>query len=383
MLNARTYNKDLVLIFFGDMSGCSHYRLRWNSLYCGGQDFGFTPVLMPFPVFDAAYLARAKALVFQRPVHDDKIEIVERYKALQPKFGYKMVWECDDQVFTIDGQCIPEYNTAHFNFDGPKLDENCKKTLPLFDEIVVSTNYLKQAIEKKFDVHNVTVIKNVVPRFLWSYPRKEEIKEDLVKPTVLYSGSPCHYTNPIPRCPQFPNGVPPHKGDMDNAWCDWVIKNVRAEKIKFVVMGSLPWFWECIRDRITVIPWVDCNSFPRQVMETKADFSIAPLVENTFNKCKSSLRFTESCAAGQVFMGSVFDDSPYLEAHPMSQFKTDVTVEEIDDRFAELCKKDNYNKLLNWQYDFINASGCWLEADKHINQWLDMIDNGPVGRKLI
>ena len=104
MLNARTNNKDLVLIFVNDMSGCSHYRLRWNSLYCGGQDFGFTPVILPFPMFDASYLMRAKAIVFQRPVHDDNIEIVERYKALQPKFGYKMVWECDDQVFTIDGQ---------------------------------------------------------------------------------------------------------------------------------------------------------------------------------------------------------------------------------------------------------------------------------------
>ena len=54
MLNARTYNKDLVLIYCLDFSGCSHYRLRWNSLYCGGQDFGFTPVILPFPMFDAA-----------------------------------------------------------------------------------------------------------------------------------------------------------------------------------------------------------------------------------------------------------------------------------------------------------------------------------------
>ena len=77
-------------------------------------------------------------------------------------------------------------------------DENGQE-ITSFDEIVVSTEYLKKAIEKKFDVHNVTVIKNVVPRFLWSYPRKPELKEDLVKPTVLYSGSPCHYTNPIPR----------------------------------------------------------------------------------------------------------------------------------------------------------------------------------------
>ncbi len=389
MLNATTNDgKNLALILYGDTSGCSHYRLRWNALYYAGHEhLGFVPLLMPFPIFDGNYLARAKAIIMQRPVSQQHIEIVKRYKALQPKFGYKLVFEVDDQVFKIDGQCVPPYNTASLHFDGEDTTNACREVLPLFDEIVVSTDYLKQKMEEIFDVHNVTVIRNVVPRFLWSYPRKQEITEDIKKPTVVYSGSPCHYRNPVPKrdpSPQEPNGFPgisPLKGDMDNAWCDWVIKNVREDKINFVVMGALPWFWECIKDKIRFIPWVDCNSFPRQVMETGADFSFAPLVNNTFNKCKSSLRFTESCAAGQVFLGTVFTadkDSPYEEIHELGKVPDNATVEQIDEKFWNLCKKENYNKVLNWQYDFINNAGYWLESDKHANQWLSMIDSGAV-----
>lgn len=388
MLNSNTNDgKNLLLVNLRDQSGCSHYRARWSILYYAGFDsLGYTPVICPIPTFDGAWLARAKCILFQRPIGPEDVELVKRYKALQPKFGYKMVFEVDDQVFEIDGQCIPEYNTASLRFNAKLFTENIHKIIGMFDEIVVSTDYLKGAFEKVFDVHNVRVVRNVVPRFLWSYPRKKHIEKDIEKPTVVYSGSPCHYRNPIPAqppSPQNPKGIPalaPLKGDMDNAWCDWIIKNVREDKINFVVMGALPWFWEEIRQKIKFIPWVDCNSFPRQVMETNADFSFASLVNNVFNKCKSSLRFTESCAAGQVFLGTVFNDSkdsPYEEINEMCKVKEDATVSEIDEIFWNLCKKDNYNKVLDWQYDFINKGGFWLESDKHTDEWLQIVDGGP------
>ncbi len=392
MLNAKTNdNKNLVLILTSDFSGCSHYRLRYKASYFGAvcEQLGFTPVLLPAPLFDFNYLAMTKAIIMQRPIADIQVEWAKRYKALQPKFGFSMIFELDDQVFNIDGECVPAYNSASLNFNGDKLTENCRKVLPLFDKVVVSTEYLKQKIEEVFDIHTVSVIRNVIPRYLWSYPRKKPITEDIKKPTVVYSGSPCHYRNPVPKrdpSPQEPNGfggIGPLKGDMDNAWCDWVIKNVREDKINFVCMGALPWFWEPIKDKIKVINWVDCVSFPRQVLETNADFSFAPLVENHFNKCKSSLRFTESCAAGQVFLGTVFPDSPYNEIHPDCKCPLDITVSEIDEKFWNLCKKENYNSTLQWQYDFINNNNYWLESDEHVNKWLAMIDNQCVGRKLI
>ena len=390
MLNANTMNmdgKNLVLIYVGDSSGCSHVRLRYNSVwYAGHEHFGFTPVILPFPTFDSQYLARAKAIVIQRPVSPGHIDLVRRYKALQPKFGYKLVSEFDDQVWEIDGQGIPEYNTASIHFDIKGTTAVCEQTLPLFDECVVSTDYLKMKLLERFPtIKKCTVIKNVVPRYLWNYPRKENITADLVKPTVLYSGSPCHYRNPVPaRQPskEEPNGFPgitPLKGDMNNAWCDWVIKNVKEDKINFIVMGALPWFWEPIKDKIKFIPWADSQTYPRLVQQERADFQIAPLVNNVFNKCKSALRHTESCAAGTVLLGTVFHEdkwSPYEEINPKCKVLDNATVEDIDKIFFNLCKKDNYNEVLNWQYDFINNNGYWLESNTHLQQWLCMIDSG-------
>ena len=108
-------------------------------------------------------------------------------------------------------------------------------------------------------------------------------------------------------------------------------------------------------------------------------FSSGPLVNNVFNKCKSALRHTESCAAGTVFLGTVFREdkwSPYEEINPKCKVYDDATVEDIDKIFFDLCNKDNYNEVLNWQYDWINSNGFWLESNKHSHEWLSMIDNG-------
>lgn len=104
-----------------------------------------------------------------------------------------------------------------------------------------------------------------------------------------------------------------------------------------------------------------------------------PLVNNVFNKCKSALRHTESCAAGTVFLGTVFEAdklSPYEEINPKCKVLDTATVEDIDNIFFNLCKKENYNEVLNWQYDWINSNGYWMESNKHAQEWLCMIDGG-------
>lgn len=396
MLNAHTENidgKNVAIIYCRDTSGCSHVRLRYNTEYINGHEMGIIPVLMPYYTFEPQYLAHAKSIVFQRPVNKIDVDLLTRYKELQPKFGYKLVGEFDDLIFLTGdadekNDAVPPYNPSHdaIHKNIKEMEEIMHKTLPLLDLIVVSTPYLKKVIERVFNVSNVMVIKNVVPRYLWNFERKKNITEDIVKPRVIYSGSPTHYRQPIPKLqsgqnPNFPNGHPGQpgdRGDWNTSLCDWVIKNVKEDKIDFYVMGALPFFWEEIKDKIQFIPWSDSHTFPRKFMEVHADFSIASIVDNPFNRAKSSLRFTEACACGCVFMGNIFtmnDDSPYREIHPECKFTEKSSIQEIDDIFWKLCKKDKYNEILNWQYNFINSSGCWLESSQHINQMLMMFDS--------
>lgn len=396
MLNAHTENvdgKNIAIIYCRDTSGCSHVRLRYNAEYINGHEIGVIPTLLPYYTFEPQYLAHAKSIVFQRPMNKIDIDLLKRYKELQPKFGYKLVGEFDDLVFLTGdadeaNDSVPPYNPSHegVHKNITEIMNTAAQTLPLLDLIVVSTDYLKKVIERKFNVSNVMVVKNVVPRYLWNFERKKNITEDLVKPRVIYSGSPTHYKQPIPKLkpgqhPNFPKGHPGQpgdRGDWNTALCDWVIKNVKEDKIDFYVMGSLPFFWEEIKDKIQYIPWADSHTFPRKFMEVHADFSIASIVNNPFNRAKSSLRFTEACACGCVFIGNTFtenDDSPYREINPECKFTDKSSVSEIDDMFWKLCKKDKYNEIMNWQYNYINSSGCWLESTQHINQMMLVFDS--------
>ena len=102
MLNCNTMQadgKNLALVYIGDNSGCSHVRLRYNAMYFCGIDTGVTPIVMPIFTFDPNILAHCKSIIFQRPVSPLHVDIVKRYKALQPKYGYKMVFEIDDLIF--------------------------------------------------------------------------------------------------------------------------------------------------------------------------------------------------------------------------------------------------------------------------------------------
>lgn len=399
MLSSDTRNingKDTALVYPKDTSGCSHYRIRFNVEYINGNNYGITPVILNHVTFDPNLLSPAKCILFQRPDSENDYNIIKRYKELQPKYGYKLAAEYDDLIFLtgekeIDLDGVPPYNPAHAAIHGnmDKIMEGMKKIIPLLDCVAVSTPYLKKMFEKVYHAGNVIVIKNVVPRFLWNFPRKKPITEDLVKPKVVYSGSPTHYKQPIPKMnpgqnPNFPKGHPGQpgdRGDWNTALTDWIIKNVKEDKIDFYIMGDLPYFFQEIKEKIKFIPWADSHTFPRKFMEINADFSVASIVENAFNKCKSSLRFTEACACGCVFLGNIFsenDDSPYREIHEKCKFTEKSTVQEIDDIFWPLTKKENYNEVLEWQYAFANNNALWLESDQHINEMLMLFDvKGP------
>ena len=396
MLNANTVNmngKDIALIYPKDNSGCSHYRMRFNVEYMNGYDHGIKPILMPKLTFDPGILASCKSIVFQRPETQHDFDIVMRYKELQPKYGYKLCADYDDLTFLTgeiadeNNDAVPTYNPAHDSIhkNMAEIMKCMKKIIEILDVISVTTSYLKRMFEKVFGAGNVVIIKNVVPRYLWNFPRKKPIEGDLVKPRVVYSGSPTHYQQPIPKYapgqnPNFPNGYPGRpgdRGDWNTGLCDWVIKNVKEDKIDFYIMGALPFFFEGIKEKIKFVPWADSHTFPRKFMEINADFSIASIVDNPFNKAKSSLRFTEACACGCVFMGNVFDkndDSPYREINPECKFKDTSSVEEIDNIFWHLTKKDKYNEILEWQYRFANNNSLWLESDQHINEMLMFMD---------
>ena len=348
-----------VQIICTDNSGCSFIRLRWNALYLQSfQDTNVIPIVSNIPIMYSEILWRTKAIIWQRPVD---VTMVKNLKLVQPKFGFKMVAEFDDDIWDK----IPEYNTCNV-----KVEHNKKcltETLPFFDTVMVSTDYLKHNMEKTFFISNVITVENVVPKFLYNIHRSR-LTADLTKPHILWAGANQHFRNPVSYTVNNP-GMCGLKGDWSDEWIDFILENVKQDKIEFTVMGGkIPYFFEEIKEKITLIPWVDTNTFPRTYMSINPDFVIAPLAENEFNKCKSNIAYIQACAIGAVFIGSKFKDSPYENI-----------ITDLKD-FWKYTNKGIYNNIVEYQDKFMIQSGSYLESSKHLNKFLSVMDNSDVER---
>ena len=66
-----------------------------------------------------------------------------------------------------------------------------------------------------------------------------------------------------------------------------------------------------IENKCMVFPFQKSSVFLPFLRKVNADFIIAPLKNNYFNKCKSDVKLIESYAVGSVFIGSMWDRSPY------------------------------------------------------------------------
>ena len=229
--------KNLILSYPSDPTGCGHIRnifpmMYLNSVY--GKSGQLVPMVSPVFIWQQDVLAKTKAIYFQRQMSPEHLKIIKKYKELQPQLKYKMIWELDDFIWghnelqggdKEDG--VPSYNFGWKNITD-EVKESSVQIMKLMDKITVSTQWLADYIknELKVDVP-IVVLQNTVPKFFWGDVEKPDITEDIEKPKVLYTGSPTHYSNKDKL-----------KGDFDNAWCDWVIKNVNEDKIDFTVMGG-------------------------------------------------------------------------------------------------------------------------------------------------
>ena len=184
--------------------------------------------------------------------------------------------------------------------------------------------------------------------------------DNIVKPTVLYAGSSTHYSNK-------------DTGDFNKALIDFIKNNI--DKINFVIIGKIPFFFSDISDKILCFEPINILAYPNLLHSINADFIIAPLKENVFNKCKSNLKYLESCAVGSVMIGSTFADSPYNCIDERCKIQKTMNSKHIENMFWKLCEKDTYNEILTNQYNYMNE--MWLE--NNISKYVNLFDEKVVG----
>jgi len=368
--NLVQFKKNILLSCVSDATGCGHIRNVFPMTYLNalfGKDQVVTPIITPLFLWQEDILVRTKAILFQRSMAPEHLRLITRYKDLQKKFGYKMVYDIDDFIWghnELQGG-DKEDGVPSYNFGWRGITEEVKKVsveiMKLMDLITVSSNYLKYYISEVLGVKvPIEVVPNAIPQYFWGTSKKLR-KDPIKKPRVIYTGSPTHYNNQEKML-----------GDFDNAFKDFVIKNVMEDKIDFICMGDCPWFFESIRSKITVIGWLNSYKYHLGVKAAKADIGIGPLVPNNFNYSKSYIKYQEMCTDGVPFIGTTFTNgkpSPY----DVCQLKvTDkCTVQDIEKIVFGICSDVNeYNKVVKNQYAWMEKTGGYLESKEFVQTLL-------------
>jgi len=364
--NVMKVQKNLVLSLVSDSTGVGYVRnvipmTYLNSVF--GKTGRFNLLLSPIMIFQHDILLRSRSILFQRTMNPQQIQAVQMYKDNQAKYGYKMIYDVDDFIWEGEdkGESIPDYNFGKAGIN-KEVQQAALTIMNMMDTVCVSTKFLGDYIRSHgVDKPEIKVVNNVVGKYFWGPQRKKPIKNKLTKPRIIYTGSPTHW-----------NQEKKLKGDVENAFCEFIIKNVMDNKIEYTQMGGLPFFFECIANKIKVIDWVNTYQYPQVIRESRPDFSIGPLVPNYFNYSKSDLKAIESYAYGAVFIGSTWNGtefeknpSPYDDCPVNVPYN--ITVEELDRQFWELTEPDNYNRIIKQQYEILDNTGRWLESEKYIN----------------
>lgn len=382
MIHANNINKPLIQMVAGGFSGCRAYRSSFPAYNMSWiEGLGVHPIDVPFVLMDAQVLALTRAILFKSLNGWQGLELMKTVKAAQAKFGFKIFVDMDDQPCLIDGQFGlpwkpwgPEQKPHTEEDDKPFIE-----IARLADKMIVTNDYMARKLNEVTHTDNYVVIPNTVPRYLFSAPRKQPITEDKKVFTVIGSGCPLHSMAPH-KDPNTGEDVSGDKGDWASAeWDEFIRRGVKDGYIRYIQLGNQNWLFNDMQDKITTFPWLPPLKYPSFISKQNADIVIAPLVENTFNKCKSDLRAIEAQICSSALMGSVFEDSPYNHVHPLCQISLGFTADQLKERMFEIGKRDNWNEIISWGWNDLFTNARITESEEAVDRYMRLFVEAPKG----
>lgn len=358
--NVKTYEGQTFIIgYVGDKQGCGFYRFRSLATYLNNvENCKYRFLEPPFEINDERILSKTAAIVFKSDASDMTKYCIEHYIKLRKEKGYKynLVMDFDDLPFK-----------AGDNGASDVLDKKTKLAVDRIvvfakqmDLIIASTAFLAKKLEEN-GMKNVKTIPNVVSRYLFGYPTHKLNK----KPLICYTGSISHF------------GDRGAALDFSEKWRTFIKMGVENDVFDVIVFGKstqkIKFFGKKLGEKIGNIQWSHIFSYPSVLKAINADFMIAPLAPVDFNRAKSNIKMLEAAALGAVFMGDVFEGSPYngcLECQAVTETDTPKTIME---KFKFLSKPENYYSVQKAQADFISESNLYTESEKYIGYYFNTL----------
>jgi glycosyltransferase involved in cell wall biosynthesis len=273
------------LNYAGDYSGCGAYRLLWPEYLINMMGLGMSNTVTSM-ILDPRWYAGVKSVKFQRQASPEQKEFMKYIRQIGAEHGFKMIYEVDDVVFRED---IPNYNRFKFAFDTDEVRNNCIEMINMCDEVTLTCDYIRNLYKEKTGKKEVTVIPNFVPYFwmghLYNPNRiKDQYLKNKRKPRILYTGSGAHYD-----VDNKNNGI-----DDFSHVIDMVRKTVN--KYQWIFVGSYPpkLVDLVIQGKIEYHSWKSLQEYPSFINDLNAQAMIAPLLDNSFNRSKSDIKYIEA-----------------------------------------------------------------------------------------
>lgn len=335
--------------FYADYGGCGHWRMVWpgNMLnaYQKAVVAGGTSMIM-----DMNYYRTVKAAKFQRQATPAQSQFIKLLREkIKPLNNLKLIYEIDDVVFRDD---IPDYNKCKEGFVDQKIVDTILEIMSEMDEISVTCPYMRDYYVNKTGNKNITVIPNFPPRFWADHYDRNKIKENIKKykkrPRIGYTGSGTHFD------------VANKNGQKDDF--THVIQNIIAtrKKYQWVFMGAYPLGLKPFIDNgeIEYHPWVQLPDYMRAVNNLNVNCLIAPLEDNTFNKCKSNIKHLEGACLG---IPSICQDLVTYDSCERKFTTGDEMIDLIDDTVRNIPKYLNISDK-----ERAYAETMWLENPENL-----------------
>lgn len=347
------------LNYYADYHGCGWWRMIMPEIALNINQKAIINGLTSMCGDPNFYFQNLKAVKLQRQATPMQLKFVEFLKAHSHHFGFKVIYEVDDIIFKDD---IPLFNRCRDAFDNPDILESSKAMMSMADEITVTCQFMKDYYINKTGNKNITVIPNY-PLKMWFdgfYNRDQlERKYDKYKnkPRIGYFGSGTHF-DVVNRTNQ--------QDDFSH-----VIQNIIKSRKDFtwVFIGSYPLSVKPFIDNgeMEYIGWSQLLQYPKSFVDANVNAVYAPLMDCTFNKAKSNIKFLEAACIG---IPGIFQD---LITYKDALLKFTSGNDLIDQLKYLTSSKDVYMKFSTKSRQY--AETMWLDdhTDEHVEAYFTKI----------